>query len=382
MTVAASPAEVTSWWEDRVLLVLPPAGLGLLDAWHRDLLRGRSEAIPGWRLEGPGRTPSEASPLIGWLRGHCEARKPFTFNALWKERQGGRSYPYFLPGYAGSLTISQREYTKRSRTPKHLLSAIRRDVRGLLAVPKPWSLLSADFKSCHGYIAFSLSEDERLGADLAQDFHGVTGDWLLTEATPPAVRRHVGKVLNNAMLFGLGRDSVQELLSPLLPGEVPFAWGLAAWDAWWRRYRKLAALRDGLKREVAWAQARELPYSFETPSGRTCHFSSAEVQGRGARGRGAAQPGLAGAWRPIFSALFRAVEGDLLDQTLRYFHALREAHGSRLVLPLYDGLFVAAPQGGEVRSARAITLCGEQAATDLGLLGLTMAHGVVPVSQS
>ena len=94
---AVKPAEVQEWWDDRVPLVLPPqAGLILLQSWEREVGRG-------------------TSPMIDWLRSTCQGPSAFTFNALWKEKRGGRLYPYFLPGYEGPVTISKYAYQKSSQ---------------------------------------------------------------------------------------------------------------------------------------------------------------------------------------------------------------------------------------------------------------------------
>ena len=110
--------------------------LPVLEGWEAELSGQAAASFPGWRPEGPGRRPVEAAPLIAFLRPHAESGVPFTFNTLHIERQGGRSYPFFLDGYDGPLTISKRAYEAAGRRgPRLLLSAVRRDARALLQLP-------------------------------------------------------------------------------------------------------------------------------------------------------------------------------------------------------------------------------------------------------
>lgn len=145
---SVSPSEVCAWFERRVPLVLPQAALPVLKRWEAELSGEAAPSFPGWRPEGPGRSPVEAAPLIAFLRACAEAGSAFTFNALWLEKQGGRSYPFFIPDYEGPLTIAKRQYEAAgTRGPRLLLSAVRRDVRELFRVPAGWSLLEVDFGS-------------------------------------------------------------------------------------------------------------------------------------------------------------------------------------------------------------------------------------------
>lgn len=72
-----------------------------------------------------------------------------------------------------------------------------------------------------------------------------------------------------------------------------------------------------------------------------------------------------GVWRSVFSACFRAVEADWLDDTLRRFHVA--SGGGRPVLPLYDGLTVAAPLGVSEGVGPALVEAAAGAASGLGL---------------
>ncbi len=187
-----------------------------------------------------------------------------------------------------------------------------------------------------------------------------------------AMRRKVGKVANNVLLFGasprgLQRDLHEEFGVVVELGKV----GLA-WTAWWKRYPALAGLRDDVISLVALAQREDRGLEIVAPSGWTSWFSAAEVKGLVSTGHGKRAPGPDAFWRTVFSALFRAVEGDLLDRTIAHFVADRDHHGGQLALPLYDALYVGAPVGREAVVAQALAQAGAKAAEELGVVGMRM----------
>ncbi|MBI2378506.1 MAG: hypothetical protein HYV07_31195 [Deltaproteobacteria bacterium] len=347
----------------RVPLVLPRSALPVLDRWQLELTGTAPPSFPGWVPEGPGRTPLEATPLIAYLRDHAVCGEPFTFNALHLEPQGGRSYPFFLSDYDGPITVSSNRYEAAAmRGPRLLLAAIRRDVRALFQAPPGWSLLELDFKSCHPAIGLALSGDEQLERDLSGDIHQLIGDAVAPQRAQPD-RRTLGKRLNNAMLFGLSSYGARDLSIEVL-GRPPLdGTGQGLWSAWWARYPRLAAFRDEVIALVRTVQLEGFALEIVAPSGRRSRFSPAEVRGEVAKGRPAHGPD--GAWRTVFSACFRAVEGDVLNQTLRHLHA--NDGGARPALPLYDGLIVAAPTGAEEAAQRALLAAAERAVLDLGI---------------
>lgn len=355
-------AEVCRWYADRVPLVAPPNVLPLLDQWALALEGKEPRSFPGWRPEGPGRTSDDALPLIALLRDHAERGEPFTFNAIHREKQGGRSYPFVVPGYDGPLTITGRQYEK-ARSGRSMLSAIPRKVRALLGAPAGWSLLELDFKTCHAAIGLALSGDEQLARDLDSDFHKVIGDQLVRLPTE-AEQRDAGKRINNAMFFGLTPVGLAELTKELLGRPPADGTGVAVWNAWWSRYAKLAAFRKFVEDQVTTAQIYGKPLVIVAPSGRISRFAPSEVAGRVAKGSRPA-PGRDRVWRSVFSACFRAVEGDLLDATLRRFHVSNA--GGRLVLPIYDGALVAAPSGAEAAVGQALLEAAEEAVVEVGI---------------
>ena len=360
----SSPSAVRAWFERRVPLVLPPAALPVLARWETELTGEVAPSIPGWRPEGPGRSPVEAAPLTGFLWACAEAGSPFTFNALWVEKQGGRSYPFFLDGYDGPLTISKRAYEAAGkRGPRLLLSAVRRDVRALFQLPPGWSLLEVDFKSCHAAIGLALSGDPQLAADLDGDMHQVVGDMLVPDVEPTG-RRTFGKQVNNSVLFGVTPVGLRRLAREVLGRDPGADKAAAAWEAWWSRYVGLAAFRAGVEALVRQAQAQGCALEIEAPSGRVSRFSAAEVAGKVTKRRRVSGPD--DAWRTVFSAVFRAVEGDLLHRTLAHHHRAAKA-GGQPVLPLYDGMLVAAPVGAEDAVWAELEAAANQAIGELGI---------------
>ncbi|MBW2256761.1 MAG: hypothetical protein JRI25_19500 [Deltaproteobacteria bacterium] len=370
---ACSPSEIGSWWSGRVPLFLGVDALPVLDRWDAELLGSMPPSFPGWKPEGPGRTPFEAAPLVAFLRHHAQAGTPFSFNALWREQQGGREYPFHIPGYAGKLTISKRAYNDaKTHTSRLMLSAIRRDVRALLRLPPGWTLITGDFKSCHGYLAFGITGDPDLARDLAAGFHQVTGDWIVDHSVEKAKRRDFGKLVNNSMLFGLSAYGLQRHVQEVFEHDPGIEWASWAWDAWWARYGSVRAFREEVQDVVRQAQLDRRGLVIVSPAGWKSTFYRAEVMGKVAKGSSKPSKGPEGAWRTVFSAIFRAVEGDLLQRTLAHFHADRARHGGQPVLPLYDGLLVAAPIGREEEVWAALEAAGELAAGEMGVLGLGM----------
>ena len=374
--MSAPDAEaVRSIWADHLPLFLTTAALPLLDDWaatNRARAQADDSSAPQpyrQSRHGPGHTPAEAASLIGFLRAQAEADTPFSFNALWRERQGGRSYPFYIEDYAGPLTISKNAYEDAGKAKtRRLLAAIRRDVRGCMEPPVGYTLLSGDFRSCHAHIAAALTDDQQLAHDLESDFHQAIGDQLVGSTVPPNRRRDFGKAFNNAMLFGVTPVGLQRNILEEFGKEVGLTWAKKQWAWWWRRYPALAAFRDEVIALVAQAQQSNMALELIAPSGRVSRFSAAEVMGQVAKGSGKLAKGPSGVWRSVFSACFRAVEGDLLDRTLAHWHEQEKLiECGRLVMPLYDALYVAAESGTGGMVACALRAAAERAAEELGI---------------
>lgn len=356
---AATPSDVGAWFADRVPVVLPAEAEPILDTWANACAGcfGHSDG------DGPGRSPAEQRGLVTFLRERMTTGEPFTFNALHREDRGGRQYPYLVPGYDGPLTISSRKFD--AGRPRHLLSAVKREVRSLLRPPGGWVMLELDFRACHPVIAFALSGDEQLGIDLVRDVHQVAGERFFAEL-PPAERRAAGKKLNNAMLFGLTSHGVRDLAREVLGREPRDRTGTAAWAAWWSCYPRLHALRERFESEVRRAQNAGFAIEIESPSRCISRFSRSEVAGRVEKSRSA--PGQDRVWRTLWSACFRAVEADVLNRTLAHLH--EHGGGCRPVLPLYDGLLAAAPEDAVEVAQAALHAAATRAATEVGLVAL------------
>jgi len=352
-------------------MLLGPEALPLLDAWQERLLAARGVADPS-NLDpfaGPGRTRAEAQPMLAFLRQHVRAGTPFTFNALHLERKGGRLYPFSIPAYDGPLTISRRRYAAAQQ--RHLLTSIPRELRARLRLPPGWSMVAADYTACHAHIALGLCGDSTLALDLKGDFHDLTGKRLVGPCMRPPSRRAFGKVVNSAMLFGLRPKRLRQLAVAHFGPIVTARWAEQAWAAWWSHYPRLDGLAGRVHSLVQQAQAQNAALELVSPSGRVSRFSPAEVKGRVGKGR-RSPPGPANVWRSVLSAIFRAVEGDLLARTLHHFQAGRLLHGGRLVLPIYDGLLVAAPAGGVPSVEGCLAAAARRATADLGLAGLKL----------
>ena len=359
-----TPAEVREWFADRVPMMLPPDAVVLLDEWE-DNLRAAQSSGRGWRLDQPGRRPEDALPLVAFLREHAVAGEAFTFNAVPREDQGGRMYPHYLSAYQGPVTISDNKLTAARRNGRSLLlSSIRRDVRALMIAPAGWTLMELDFRSCHAAIGLALTGDEQLATDVDADVHQVIGDLAFSGEPDPAARRSYGKELNNKMSFWFTIVGLAGLTEDLLGRPPADGTGEKAWRAWWGRYPSLEALRDEVQALVQKAQALGQHLEIVAPSGCVSKFDRRELMGRSFKDTPDRHPDVM--WKTVFSAVFRAVEGDLLDGTLRNFHA--DNAGGRPVLPLFDGALVAAPSGNEEAVIRALDSAAARAAADLGVV--------------
>ena len=359
--------ETLAIWADRVSMILKDDALPVL----RGLELCLPEKADPLAYYGPGRSPDEQRRLYGFLQERIEAREPITFNALRWEDQGGRRYPTFIPGYKRALPISRNSYSKA--TTKYLLSAIPREVRAMLKMPEGWSTnpLCGDFKCCHMAIALALSGDKRLADDLKGDVHQQAGDHVLRKlewagGLSVDQRRTFGKLLNLKMLFGTTASGVQQAASGVLGRDLgereaqEIAW------AWWDRYRALSRFRERVFKRIKEARSRGVGLVVVSPSGKRSRFSPAEVKGEPMKGESQGK-GIKGAQRSIFSAIPRAVEGDLLDLTLRYWHQGRDAHDGRLVLPIYDGIYFAARDGREHETWTAMENAAARAAKEIGV---------------
>ncbi|MBW2254966.1 MAG: hypothetical protein JRI25_10265 [Deltaproteobacteria bacterium] len=161
-----------------------------------------------------------------------------------------------------------------------------------------------------------------------------------------AKRRDFGKLVNNSMLFGLSAHGLQRHVQDVFDQDPGIESASSVWDAWWGRYVSLRAFREWVQAVVRQAQVEGRALVIEAPSGRKSRFSKVEVLG--GVGKGRREKGPDGAWRTIFSAIFRGVEGDLL--------------------------LMAAPMGRETAVWTALEAAGALAAREIGVVGLVMVR--------
>ena len=119
---------------------------------------------------------------------------------------------------------------------------------------------------------------------------------------------------------------------------------------------------------AAGGQALALCY----PDGRRYTFDAATVRGAARRPAWVhiTQPhqGLAAAFRTSFSAIWRGIEGAILDEAIHRIHALRP-RGLRLVLPIYDGLLLQVPVAHATELADLVEAALHEAMCAVGLSG-------------
>jgi hypothetical protein len=352
--------ETQAIWADRLPLLLPSKALPEL---HGQLLCLPERADPNLPY-GPGRRPEEQRLLLRYLLDKAEAQESFTFNALWWEKRGGRRYPFLIPGYQGKLTITRHAYEALKH--KHLLAATPRDVRAFLEVRDGWVLLHGDFACCQMALAQSLAPDPQLARDLRGDIHQVVGDLFAGQRGTPKLRRTFGKLLNYTMMFGGTAQSVQEAARKALGCSMPEDEAQQILRAWWDRYPKLRGFRKQVDANVDKARNEDRSFVVVSPSGRRSTFYPAQVKGHRYKPT-VKEKGPKGAKRSIFSAILRAVEGDLMDRMLHHWHAGRDAHGGRLALPLYDGIIFGAREGRKDETWAAMERAAARAAKELGV---------------
>lgn len=353
---------VTSFWDQRLPFVVPRSALAAIDGVEDP-------------TDASGFISAMSSPLLPLLRTHALQDghlREVTFNALYREKQGGREYPMVIPGYRGSLCISKNKYN--AATVRYLLSATPRVVRDHFDLPAGWSQLVADFKSCHPHMAGLLSGDAQMLADVATgDMHKVTGSWMSQGLGALAANdvRDLGKWMNNKMLFGLTRKGLAKGVY-VLPGVLKDeAWATTIWHEWWARYPTLWGLYSRIQDYVAGCGARDEHLDIISPGGWRSGFSPAELRGT-APARNGQPKGPDGAARSVFSAVFRAVESDLLRLTIINIVRSSSEGCVKGVLPLYDGLYLGCRPDDVEQATAIVEAAAKQAAMAMGLPGMHM----------
>lgn len=312
--------EVEMWFEHRAPLRV-----------DRAVLERLLSANPTVGEEDPERT----QPVIDLLRAYAESGRPLTFNATWRERQGGRRYSFHARGYSGPVVLAKGGHEKLPH-PRALLQGIPRVLRTALRPPEGHVWLNADISQCFPAIVTAVTRDAALQGDVEADMHQRVGD-AFAPGRPDA--RKLGKVLNNALIGGMTAHGLcTELRKYGYAIDEQTAEGYRRW--WWARYPSYA---DWIARFEEFLQARASrgeALRVEAPTGRTFQFSPAQVAGW--------RHGIRGTWfdagvRSIVSSFWRSIEGAVLDRALALLHEHRWPAGLRVALPMYDGMLLAVP---------------------------------------
>jgi hypothetical protein len=272
---------------------------------------------------------------------------PLPLSLVVREREGGRRYPFYIPRYRGPRVVGEAAYRAASATaPRVLLSAIPRIDRHCFPAPPGRRYVLADIDRCFPVLLATVAQDEELLAAARSDLHQEAGD-TLAPRLPAAERRRLGKRFNNAVIGLITPNGWQRHLrgAGIL---TTLAEAQAMHDRWWARFARARAFRDAWLEMHASAAAANRPLRIVYPDGRPYSFDAATVRGVARRPRWAhlvePQARLDASARTTFSAIWRGVEGLVLDEALHRLYELR-GQGLRLVLPLYDGLLLEAPDG-------------------------------------
>lgn len=269
-----------------------------------------------------------------------------------REREGGRRYPFHVPGYCGPRLVSERAYRSVSPGGRVLLPAIPRAERGAFAAPPGHRYLLADIDRCFPALLATVAGDDALMEAVRGDLHQEAGD-AMAPHLPTDGRRRLGKRFNNAVIglispAGWGRHLHD------LGLDVSEAEAAAMHARWWARFPAARTFRDTWS-DLHHAAARDgrcLQLAF--PDGRPYTFDAATVRGFAPRPRWAhltdPTARLDASVRTTFSAIWRGIEGVILDEAIARLHLLGQ-DGLRLVLPVYDGLVVQAPASHAERLA-------------------------------
>lgn len=309
-------------------------------------------------------TAEERGPIVKLLRSSGETGTPFTYNVLFREEHGGRRYAYWVEGYDGRLVLSRNGH-KELRHPRALLQSSPNALRPAILSLPGHLLILADIDRCFLAIAAALTRDAKLREDLEGDAHQRVGD-AFVPGLAAALRRAVGKVLNNALVGGVTPYGLQEHLAA---GRHPVTFDEAErlHQRWWARYSafrdSMMAVRRAIRRQVA----AGLGLTIRAPDGHIFRFSPAELSGS-AWGTGRyPEADQVMAEGSAVSSLWRAIEGSAVDRALALLQPLKAETGLRLVLTMYDGLVLAVPEARAEEGAELVKACLVQAFRECGV---------------
>ena len=305
-----------------VALRLERAALPELDAWEaRSRAEGRADTV---------------APLITHARAWTLNRTPIRFNALWRGKQGGRLYPYLLPGYSGGLLASRRHHD--AAPVRLLLAALAKPVRAHLRTADGLELRAFDIRNAHGALAAAWSGDRNQAEWARGDMHARMGralvDGPLSGVALPAgmTARDLGKLLNNPMVFGQTSEGYRRSLAGW-GLEIPLELAARIYRRWWASFPAFRAGRDRIYGAVEESRLEGRGFELMTPRGWRSRWSFGEVRGFVKGGR---RKPLGSVQRSIFSAIFRGLEGDLIRSVCHQLDRWRV----RVALPVYDELLI------------------------------------------
>jgi len=326
---------------------LSVAGASLALVPPRALVRYALAAVAAW-FSSAFLSPlhPDAGARARLLASGASFPSPLPVSLVAREREGGRRYAFWLADYRGPRVASLRASrgARRRASAAVLLPAIPRSVRSAFPAPPGCRYLLADIERCFPVLLATVSRDHSLLAAARGDLHQTAGD-AMAPGLPAAERRRLGKLFNNAVIGLITPTGWQaELLRHGL--SITRAEAQAMHARWWERFPDARRFRDAWIALHRNAAARHLPIRLSFPDGRQYSFDTATVRGAARRPKwdaiGDPKLRLAASIRTTFSAIWRGVEGVLLDEALARVYALRD-RGVRLVLPMYDGLLLQVP---------------------------------------
>lgn len=357
---SASCAEVDTWFADRAPLHVDHGALeAVLADWRADLPIDAEERA---------RQAAAASLLVdAATRGAS-----ITFNALSRKKQGGRRYAFKVPGYSGPLILSQRGYKNLAR-PRVLLQAVPRALRPAVTPPPGLVFIDADIDRCFLAIAAALTGDVKLQADLADDIHQRVGD-VLAAGAPADRRRKLGKLVNNALVGGQTAYGLRQTLDEAgvhtgAGAGVGYTTASKVRELWWARYPAFRDFVAELHGAVRGRAASRQGFHVEAPDGRVFRFDRHELRGwKKGNAPTDARLGIEAAARTVTSAVFRAIEGAILDRALQLMQPGSTQIGLRIAVPMYDGALFVVPADKAQERRALVSWAFRQALGDVGVV--------------
>jgi len=238
----------------------------------------------------------------------------------------------------GSITSAtwHREPSGRIRLDKPSLQQVANALRIHFAPSREgYAFFDADYKCAHLAIAAARSRDPTLLAIVGsgQDVYAEIARVVLPTVPDRALARKVAKVCALALLNGGDTKTVSRLLATVVPLEVARAAAPLVFVGWWTSFPKLRAFRDAAKTADHERPAGQ--HVVQTLTGRSVSIDMSKRKG---------------GWRTLLSIAWTSVESEAMDYVLERLHGTIGVFGGALVLPMYDGVLVEAPE----RAAKSI----------------------------